>query len=128
MPGSGIPSDVQHFIAEHIDTAEQLDALVLLHTQPEREWTAEAVSQAIFSVPQSVALTLAALERKGFAVRAGAELPAYRYAPGNQDNHRRVGALAEAYRANRAAVVKYVFATRADPVRSLADAFRLRKD
>ena len=100
----------------------------MLHAGPERAWTAEAVSQAIFSVPQSVARTLAALEAKGFAASNGASPPAYRYAPGNAENDQRVRAVVEAYRANRVEVVKHVFATRADPVRSLADAFRLRKD
>lgn len=128
MPGSTIPEDVQRFIADHVETAEQLDVLVLLHTHPEKEWTAGAVSQAIFSVPQSVARTLERLERHGFARGDGAEPPAYRYAPGNAENDRRVRAVAEAYRANRVEVVKLVFAPRADPVRSLADAFRLRKD
>lgn len=125
-----IPDDVKRFLAEHIDSAEQLDALVLLHTQPERAWTAEAVSQAIYSVPQAVARTLASLEARGFAVSNGAADPAYRYAPGNAENDARVRAVAETYRAQRVDVVKHLYAARAepDPVRSFANAFRLRKD
>lgn len=128
LPGSIIPEDVQRFIADHVESAEQLDTLVLLHANPGKTWTAETVSQAVFSVPQSAARTLDALERNGFARRDEGEPGGYRYAPGNADNDRRVHALAEAYRTNRVEVVKLVFAPRADPVRSLADAFRLRKD
>ncbi|HEX2204117.1 MAG TPA: hypothetical protein VHG91_12490 [Longimicrobium sp.] len=125
-----IPEDVKRFLADHIESAEQLDALVLLHTQPQRAWTAEAVSQAIYSVPQSAARTLASLEAQGLAASDGAPNPAYRYAPGNAENDARVRAVAEAYRAHRVEVVKHLYAARAepDPVRSFADAFRLRKD
>ncbi|HEU4452020.1 MAG TPA: hypothetical protein VFR81_03135 [Longimicrobium sp.] len=125
MPG--IPEDVRRFITDHIESAEQLDALVLLHSQPQRAWSAEEVSQAIFSVPQSTARSLEALERGGLAAGEG-HPPAYRYAPGNAETDARVAAVAAAYRANRVEVVKLVFTPRPDPVRSLADAFRLRKD
>ena len=126
MASPGIPDDVQQFIAEHIDSAEQLDTLVLLHTHPEREWTAEAVSQAIYSVPQSAVRSLEALQARGFV--ASTSPGAWRYAPGNAENDRRIRELAATYRANRVEVVKHVFATRVDPVKSFADAFRLRKD
>lgn len=128
MAQPAIPEDVKRFVAEHIESAEQLDTLVLLHSQPGRSWSAEAVSQAIFSVPQSTALTLERLEQLGLAASDGAEPPSYRYAPGGAEADARVRALAEAYRANRVGVVKLVFTPRADPVRSLADAFRLRMD
>jgi hypothetical protein len=124
---AAIPEDVQRFITEHIESAEQLDVLVLLHAHPQRTWSAEEVSQAVFSVPQSVARTLERLEQGGLAAGEG-DPPVYRYAPGNAATDARVAAVAAAYRANRAAVVKLVFTPRADPVRSLADAFRLRKD
>lgn len=122
-----IPEDVQRFISEQIESAEELDVLVLLHAQPQRTWSAEEVSQAVFSVPQSVARTLERLARRGLAA-GGGDPPLYRYAPGNAEADARVAAVAAAYRANRVEVVKLVFTPRADPVRSLADAFRLRKD
>jgi len=122
-----IPEDVQRFITEHIESAEQLDALVLLHAHPQRTWSPEEVSQAIFSVPQSTARSLERLMQRGLAAGEGTP-PVYRYAPGNAEADARVAAVAAAYRANRVEVVKLVFTPRADPVRSLADAFRLRKE
>jgi DNA-binding IclR family transcriptional regulator len=124
---AAITEDVQRFITGHIESAEQLDLLMLLHAQQGRTWSAEEVSQAVFSVPQSVARSLERLAEHGLAASEGAP-PAYRYAPGNAETDARVAAVAAAYRANRVEVVKLVFTPRADPVRSLADAFRLRKD
>jgi hypothetical protein len=122
-----IPSEVERFVSENVETAEQLDALVLLCSNPERAWTADALSQALFSVPQSAARTLERLEERRFAAQDAAAPGSYRYAAAGEDA-RRIAEVAAAYRANRAAVIKLLFQRRVDPVRSLADAFRLRKD
>jgi len=122
-----IPEETQRFLADHVASAEELDALMMLYSQRDRAWTCEALSQALFSVPQSAARTLERLEERGLAQSAGGSPPAWRYAAtGTADG--RIATLAEVYRANRAAVIKHLFERRADPVRSLADAFRLRKD
>lgn len=127
MADPAIPEETQRFLADNVSTAEELDALLLLHAQRDRAWTCEALSQALFSVPQSAARTLERLEERGLAQSVGGEPPAWRYAAtGAADD--RIAALARVYRANRAAVIKHLFERRADPVRSLADAFRLRKD
>lgn len=126
LPDPAIPEDVERFLAEHVESAEQLDALVLLCSSPDRGWTADALSQALFSVPQSAAKTLERLRARGFATSDDAPTPTYRYAADGVDAQR-VERVAAAYRANRAAVIRLLFARR-DPVRSLADAFRLRKD
>jgi hypothetical protein len=122
-----IPEQVQRFLAESLDTPEELDALMLLHADPARAWTCESLSQALFSVPQSAARTLERLERRGLAAFAGGSPPAWRFAASGQAAAN-AAALAAAYRANRASVIKQLFARRVDPVRSLADAFRIRKD
>ncbi|HYH83177.1 MAG TPA: hypothetical protein VEX86_25500 [Longimicrobium sp.] len=125
MADPAIPDDVQRFLAEHVDTAEQLDALMLLHGQRDRAWTAESLSQALFSVPQSAALTLERLRESGWAAAEGGG--AFRYAAADADD-RRIAQVAGAYRTNRVGLMKHLFARRVDPVRSLADAFRVRKD
>ncbi|HEX8905393.1 MAG TPA: hypothetical protein VF771_11150 [Longimicrobiaceae bacterium] len=127
MADPAIPEEVQRFLAEHVESAEQLDALMLLRSDPSRGWTPDALSQALFSVPQSAARTLEGLAALGFAASDGGDPPAYRYAAAGADAQR-IDAVVAAYRANRAAVIKHLFARRVDPVRSLADAFRLRKD
>lgn len=127
MADPAIPEETQRFLADHVESPEELDALMLLHAEPERAWTCEALSQALFSVPQSAARTLERLQARGLAAARGGTPPAWRYAAAGPA-HDRIAALAAVYRANRAAVIKHLFQRRADPVRSLADAFRLRKD
>ncbi len=124
-PGE-LPPEVARFIAEHIDAAEQLEILLLLHRDPSREWTALDVSQAIYTVPASATLRLEALAASGFAASTGGGDPRYRYAPRSEGLGRQVDVLAEAYRADRVSVIKLIFARPPNPVQSFADAFRLR--
>ena len=64
----------------------------------------------------------------GLATSSGDADPAYRYAPGFPALAGQVDALAAAYRANRVGVINLVYAPPPDPLRSSADAFKLRKD
>ena len=126
MKRGELPPEVARFITEHIDAAEQLEILLLLHREPERDWTALDVSQAIYTVPASATLRLEALASAGFVTSTGEGDPRYRYAPANEGLRRQVDVLAEAYRADRVAVIKLIFSRPPDPVQSFADAFRLR--
>jgi hypothetical protein len=125
-----IPQVVRAFIAQNIESAELLETLLLVHSAPEREWSPDDVARAIYSVPAAAIRRLEQLVELRLAARAGTgdANPAYRYAPGTAELARQVDALAAAYRANRVAVINLVYATPPDPLRSFADAFKLRKD
>jgi hypothetical protein len=125
-PGDGSP-EVARFIAEHIDSAEQLEILLLLQRDPDKQWTALDVSQAIYTVPASATMRLESLVAGGFVVSTGGADPRYRYSPGTEQLRAQVEMLAAAYRADRVSVIKLIFSRPPDPVQSFADAFRLRK-
>ena len=127
MADPAIPETIQRFLADTVESAEELDALMLLFRERDRAWTPEELSQALFTVPQSAERTLQRLAARGCAVAEGGDPPAWRYATSGRHDEQ-VTALAQGYRTNRAGVIKHLFARRVDPVRSLADAFRLRKD
>lgn len=121
-----ISPEVRRFIAEHIDAAEQLEILLLLHRSPERGWRALEVSQAIYTVPASATMRLESLVAAGFLTSDGGADPQYRYDPRSEELRRQVDALAAAYKADRVALIKLIFARPPDPLQSFADAFRLR--
>lgn len=129
VPDRGIPADVQRFIADHIDAAEQLDVLLLLHRQPEKAFDCEAVAAAVYTVAPAAEKRLEALEAHGLlaADRSGPR-PTWRYQPRDAALARTVDAVAEAYRRSRVDVINLVYSRPADPLRSFADAFKLRKD
>jgi hypothetical protein len=53
MNENELSAEVRSFIHKHIDAAEQLEILMLLQREPNREWTPEDVSRAIYTVPAS---------------------------------------------------------------------------
>ena len=117
---------VQRFLSAYVESAEELELLLLLHREPARGWTAAEVSQAVYTVPASATLRLERLAGGGLVASSGGGDPQYRYAPRSAALAADVDALAAAYRANRVAVIKHVFGRKPDPVRSFADAFRVR--
>ncbi len=126
MTEGDLSPEVRRFIAEHVQSAEQLETLLLLHRSPEKEWTALDVSQAIYTVPASATMRLEGLVAGGFVSSSGGPDPRYRYSPRSDELGRQVDVLAAAYRADRVAVIKLIFARPPDPLQSFADAFRLR--
>jgi hypothetical protein len=117
---------VRRFIAEHIESAEQLDILLLLHRDPSKSWTALDVSQAIYTVPASATLRLELLVGSGLVASSGASDPRYHYAPTSEGLEKQVAELAAAYAADRVAVIKFIFAKPPDALESFSEAFRLK--
>jgi hypothetical protein len=121
-----IPPEVRRFIAEHIETAEQLEILLLLQRSGEKQWTALDVSQAIYTVPASATMRLESLVAGGFLSSTGGADPRYRYVPRTDQLRNQVDALSEAYRLDRVGVIKLIFSKPPDPLQSFSDAFKLR--
>ena len=119
--------EAQSFIADHVTSAEQLEVLLLLHGNPGTDFTAAEVSQRVYTVPAAATLRLEELVAAGLLQSDRASDPRYRYAPQSARLGERVDALARAYRADRVGVIRFIFAKPVDPLRSFADAFRLKK-
>ncbi len=128
MAEAQIPDEVRRLVAEHIPTAEMLEIVLLLAREPGRGWTADEVSRRVFTVPAAAVASLEGLVARGLAASDTAADPSYRFAPATDELRRQVEALSEAYRVSRVAVIQLVFQKPADPLRSFADAFRMRRD
>ncbi len=128
MAESHIPDEARRLIADRIPSAEMLEILLLLAGAAERGWTADEVSRQVFTVPAAAIASLEGLVGQGLAASDGAANPVYRFAPATPELERQVAALAAAYRQSRVAVIQLVFARPSDPLRSFADAFRMRRD
>ena len=126
MAQGGIPPEVQRFIAENIEAAEQLDILLLLYRHAERSYTALEVSQAVFTVASAATLRLEGLVARGLLSSTGEADPAYRYQPSTPELGRQADQLAAVYQANRVGVIQLLFARPPDPLQTFADAFRLK--
>lgn len=120
---SAVPAEVGRFIDDNIDCAEQLEVLLLLQRHPGRRWRAHDVSREVFTVPASATMRLESLVELGFLGSDDGSDPEYWYEPRTEPLARGVRMLADAYRADRVAVLHLVFRRPPGPLRG-SDASR----
>ncbi len=125
---SQIPESVARFIAQNIGSLEQLEILLLLASVPEQEWSIEAVYNIVRSSPSSVAERLEELRQRGLLFASETKPTTYRFAPKPMEAAQIVEALAHEYKERRVKVVELVYAPRAEPLKTFADAFKFRKE
>jgi hypothetical protein len=128
LRASDLPEAVRRLIAEHIDSVEQLEILLLLHQHPERSWTAESVARELRVSPLSAGDRLKDMARAAILSKVKGTEGEYRYAPENPQLGGAVSGLATAYSERRVTVINLIFSKPVDKIRTFADAFRLRKD
>jgi predicted ArsR family transcriptional regulator len=122
------PDDVRQFLAEHISSVAQLEVLLLLRGDRQRQWTAEEVGKALYTTPEMVTGQLEELRARGLVTTSGGSEVRYVYRPASADLEARADRLEQTYRERRVAVITAIYSQPLDKVRTFADAFRLRKD
>jgi hypothetical protein len=111
------------FINKNITSIEQIEVLLILHANPDRVWTIDEISAILRSSRYSIESRMAGL----IAARlAKASENGYRYAASGR-SHAFVEELQEEYSARRFSVIEIVF-SKADPLQSFADAFRIKDE
>lgn len=125
MPRSQrLPLDVEAFISDCIQSVEEIEILLLLCSARDRHWTPRQLSAQLRRTEHSVVLRVQSLVASGLVAMEQGKI-SYVASPAEDD---RVRQLAAIYEQRRAAVIDYIFAERPDPMKSFADAFRMRRD
>jgi hypothetical protein len=119
------PTDVKQFIGHHIESLAQLEALLLLRKDAEREWKTDEIAKILYITPEMSAALLADLARRGFAVPRET---CYRYRTPEAGIDRTIEQLARVYQERRVAVITEIYSKPQNKVQTFADAFRLRKE
>ncbi len=134
MTADELPEDVQRLLRDQIESYEQLELLLLLRTELDHPWTAEALSSRL-RIPAS--LVVAALDELQTArlveARPLGAARQYAYVPQSPHAEATLGRLVQAYREHPIPVLKQMSANaiervRTAALRTFADAFILRKD
>jgi predicted ArsR family transcriptional regulator len=124
----GLSEEVKKFITDYITSLEQLEILLLLHSRPEKEWSAQGVSQELRLSQTSVAVRLTNLQARGLlAVREASE-PLYQYQLQKSDLESTVNSLAKLYPDHRFTVINLIFSKPLDKIQTFADAFKFREN
>lgn len=123
-----ISREVDQFIRDHINSVEQLEVLLLLAETPTQKWNASEVAQKLYRQPESVAMHLSSLQKAGLLNSCEGETGRYCYNTKLGAADLTIKSLERAYRERKDTVIRLIFSRPPDPVRSFADAFRLRKN
>lgn len=126
---SDLPDDIRRFIASNISSVAQLEVLLLLRENREREWTAVDLGRALYMATSGMTDQLNDLASKRLAQVKHAADPLFRYGPKPGDEmDAMVDRLGNLYRERRVAVVSLIYSEPLDKARNFADAFRFRQD
>jgi predicted ArsR family transcriptional regulator len=127
---SGIPAEVERFIASHIKSIEQLEVLLLLSSAPEKNWSVASVYQVIRSSESSVRERLDELVAQGLVQTSAASATVYKFSPKDKAASDLVAELASAYKERRVKVVQTIYSPPAIPTAAeeFANAFKIRKE
>jgi hypothetical protein len=117
---------LKDFLQQRLSSIDQIAIVLLLMRDPSRAWTAPEVAAAVGTPQESAAMRLFLLASGGLVIFEPSGMPKYRYATGNAETHALLSELAELYESDRQAVAVLVGAP-PDPLRSFADAFKLKK-
>lgn len=126
MNNGEITKEIEKFIHDNINSVEQLEVLLLIAAAPQRGWSALDVSQKLHRPPESVAMRLADLQKRGFLSVEPEPRPVYHYACDARQNGL-VEGLGRAYQVRQDAVIALIFTRPADNLRAFSDAFRIRR-
>lgn len=124
---STVPEHLQRFIRERLPSLEQIEIVILLRNDPSRAWTALEVSEKLGTPPESTAMRLFLLASNGVLAFESSGVPKYRYAAADPATDQLVTELARLFEEQRDALYELVGAPTRDPLRSFADAFKLKK-
>lgn len=124
---STLSENLERFIRERLPSTEQLDIVLLLRAERDRSWTAPEVSHHLGTPPESTAMRLFLLASNGVVAFDGSGgIPRYRHTS-NAESDALIAELATAFEATPTAVYDIVGPPVRDPLRSFADAFKLKK-
>ena len=124
MADDPVPKHLRDFIARYIDSVAQLEALLLLRSNPAERWGIEPVAQRLYIAP---AEALEILQQLAGAGLLSADNGVFQYACAAAELRQTVDELVETYRRQLIPITKLIHA-KPRRIRAFADAFKFTKD
>jgi hypothetical protein len=126
MTVDGLPEDVIKFIADSIDSVEQLRVLLLLYNSPERAWTTAEISEELRSVESSISKRLEGLYDRHVLSLDPKAPTRHRFNPTSAHVGDIVRRLNDINRVRPYQVIDAIYAAPPRSLTALADAFKFR--
>ena len=124
MAQAEIPRQVRRFIARHIDSVGELEALLLLRATPGEAWAVPRIMSRLYVDEAETTRILDRLCRAGFLVHTD---QGYLYQCTTEDLQRAVDDVADFYARHLIPITNMIHA-KSRRIREFAEAFRFRKE
>lgn len=122
-----IPDTVHRLILERIDSVAELEALLLLRSEPQ-DWDAARLAGRLYISAGEAAVLLGGLQARGL-FKVNTDTGLYHYEPDRPELAEAVDLLADTYRTRLIPVTKLIHSkSTPSSLQRFADAFRLRKE
>jgi predicted ArsR family transcriptional regulator len=109
----GLPASIAHSIDLLVESLGGLEALLALHRESERSWTADEMAAHLRISPRAARQELDRMTARGVAARAlSGDDPVYRYRPADADQAAHVARIADAYATRRIETINHVASSR----------------
>lgn len=128
MGNDFIPGDVEEFIRKRIDSVAQLEALLLIRSDPEAEWSVEVLARRLYTSEKQTLESVERLHSDGLLICKSEHPPSYQYQPSSSELRELVDRVAEAYAKHLVPITNLIHSKPKTRVQEFADAFRWRKD
>ena len=129
MEDAAFSDEFCRFLRAAVPTVDAAEALLLLHRERERGWSAEEIvtglQPSVSLLPAEAAAYLAQFQANGL-VALGPDKRA-QYRPGFRELEAHVATLAQAYRERPVTLIRVIYALRDNKILSFAEAFKLRR-
>jgi hypothetical protein len=119
---------LKQFVELHIESVQQLEALLLLRNEPQRAWTAAEIAKALYLPEDAANSLLVDFNRRGFATMVPPSKGGYAYRARDDESDRLVAELQAAYHDRRVAIISLIYSKPLNKVQTFADAFRFGKE
>ena len=119
-----IPDNIKRFILRSIDSVPHLEAILLLHREPETEWDAKMIAQALFIHEKKAAEILNDLYNSGFTVNKYKDIPTYYYQPNSQELEEIIVQLEGIYKHNLIKVTNLIHSKINKQAQIFGDSFK----
>ena len=120
------PGELKVFVAQHVESLAQLEALLLLKQNPSQTWSSIELAQKLYITVDMCRGLVGDLERRGFVERLPEDR--FQYRSPDAESDRRLGELEALYQTRRVAVITEIYSKPVHKVQTFADAFRLRRE
>ncbi len=121
-----IPPEIRDLIAQHFDSAEGIEIVLLLRRSQEAFWSPAAVSQHL-GIKEEVADRKMDMLAKSRILVTAEQSKAFRYEPRDSTVAARIDELAEIYTSRRLSVINAIYSANLEKLRAFSNAFRLDK-